>query len=193
MSFESKEKQEILTEWVREYSRELYAWSLSKTSNPTLSEDIVQETFLAAAENLNKFQGDSHPKTWLFGILKNKIADYYRKQNSRPRTLHIASDNLSIFFDDHGRWGENDRPIPWGDTSDNIFDDHNFQTVLNTCINKLSNQMRSCLYLTYFQGKKGADICQETGLTATNYWKIMSRARLHMRDCLEKLWFRLNS
>lgn len=193
MLSDPKEKKEILKEWVHRYTHELYAWALSKTSNWTLSEDLVQDTFLAAAENLDRFKGDSQPKTWLFGILKNKIADHYRKQNSRPQTHHVPSDNLSEFFDDQGRWKKNAQPYPWTNESENLLDNSSFKRILETCMGKLPEQMRICLYLTYFQGKKGPEVCQEIGLAATNYWKIMSRARLHLRDCLDKLWFRINA
>jgi RNA polymerase sigma factor (sigma-70 family) len=172
------EKKETLANWVRQYTQVLYSWALTKTSNPTLSEDLVQETFLAAAENLERFQGTSRPKTWLFGILKHKIADHYRKQASRPQTRNVPSDDLATFFDDQGRWRKNAKPQPWSNVSDNLLDNPSFQGVLATCMEKLPALMHACLQLTYIQEKKGPEICQEIGLTTTNYWKIMSRARL---------------
>jgi len=44
-----------------------------------LAEDLVQETLLAAVRSREKFGGRSSERSWLVGILKNKIVDYYRK------------------------------------------------------------------------------------------------------------------
>jgi len=189
MMSDKKNKKETLTHWVRQYTRELHSWAVTKTSDPVLAEDLVQETFLAAAESLDRFQGDSTPKTWLFSILKFKIADHYRKQAARPFTRQVPSDELTAFFDEQGRWNKNAVPQPWNEPSGNLLDNISFKAVMKTCLEKLPSTMYTCLHLTYFQEKKGPEICQETGLTTTNYWQIMSRARLRLRECLEKLWF----
>lgn len=188
----STEKGETLTRWVRQYTKELYAWALVKTSNPTLSEDLVQETFLAAAENMERFEGKSQPKTWLFGILKNKIADYYRKGASRPSPQNVPADELADFFDAKGRWKQIAKPNPWEENPENLLDDPTFVHILDVCLNALPALMRACLHLTYLQGKKGPEICQEIEISTTYYWKIMSRARIRLRDCLEKRWFNTN-
>ncbi len=65
--------------WVGMYSDHLYSWAYYKTSNKETAEDLVQETFLAAVRSFEKFEGKSDPKTWLLSILKNKIADHFRK------------------------------------------------------------------------------------------------------------------
>ncbi len=52
--------------WVEMYSDNMFSWALHKTSSKETSEDLVQETFLAAVQSFDKFKGDSNPKTWLF-------------------------------------------------------------------------------------------------------------------------------
>jgi DNA-directed RNA polymerase specialized sigma24 family protein len=49
--------------WVSEFTDELYKWAYYKTSSSTMAEDLVQDTFLAAAEKMSSFRGDSSPKT----------------------------------------------------------------------------------------------------------------------------------
>jgi RNA polymerase sigma-70 factor (ECF subfamily) len=56
--------------WVANYSDQLYGYAMSKTSKPELAEDLVQETFLAALKSLDNFKGLSSERTWLFTILK---------------------------------------------------------------------------------------------------------------------------
>jgi len=45
-----------------------------------LVDDLVQEVFLAAWENLDKFRGDSSLRSWLLGIARHKVEDHYRKR-----------------------------------------------------------------------------------------------------------------
>ncbi|MBL7111955.1 MAG: RNA polymerase subunit sigma, partial [Bacteroidales bacterium] len=55
-----------LTDWVEKYTSDLYSWALHKVSDPELASDLVQDTFLAAAEKTGSFKEESKPKTWLF-------------------------------------------------------------------------------------------------------------------------------
>ena len=57
-----------------------------------LVEDLVQEVFLAAWENLDKFRGDSSLRSWLLGIARHKVEDHYRK---RLRELQLPEDDDS--------------------------------------------------------------------------------------------------
>ncbi|MET3114193.1 RNA polymerase sigma factor (sigma-70 family) [Pedobacter sp. CG_S7] len=64
---------EIIETWVKLYINSLYRWALIKTSEKEKAEDLVQDTFLAAYQQLENFNGKSSPKTWLLAILNNKI------------------------------------------------------------------------------------------------------------------------
>ena len=56
----------------------MLSWARHKVKDTAAAEDLVQDTFLAAAEQIDTFRNDSSPRTWLFSILNNKIAGYYR-------------------------------------------------------------------------------------------------------------------
>src|SRR5690348_14615074 len=45
-----------------------------------VTEDLVQETFLAAWQNLPSYRGDSCLRNWLLGIARHKVEDYYRRR-----------------------------------------------------------------------------------------------------------------
>lgn len=60
---------------------------LYKVSNAELSEDLMQNTFLAMAEKIGGFEGESSPKTWVFSILNHKINR--QNQNRTIRLLHF--------------------------------------------------------------------------------------------------------
>ena len=59
--------------WVDHYGDYLYCFAISRVRDPSVAEDLVQETFLAALNSIKSFASRSSPKTWLTGILKHKI------------------------------------------------------------------------------------------------------------------------
>jgi RNA polymerase sigma-70 factor (ECF subfamily) len=89
-----------LSQWVESYASELYSWAFHKVSDSELAKDIVQDTFLAAAEKIDGFKGDSEPKTLLFSILDHKIIDHYRRKINQ--SVSIENQSLSEFFDEDG-------------------------------------------------------------------------------------------
>src|SRR5579863_6750809 len=65
--------------WVDEHGDYLFRFAFARLRDQTRAEDAVQETFLAALKGGKNFAGRSAEKSWLVGILKNKIYDYFRK------------------------------------------------------------------------------------------------------------------
>ncbi|MBW6490811.1 MAG: sigma-70 family RNA polymerase sigma factor [Lentimicrobium sp.] len=179
---------ENLRNWVNEFTNELYKWAYYKTSSVETAEDLVQETFLAAAEKINNFKGDSSAKTWLFSILNHKIIDHYRKNVNKP--VSIENNSISDFFDEDGGWRQSKRPKDWHEEDSHLLDDEDFQTILHKCINALPTKWNTCVRLKYLSEKSGEEICQELGMTATNFWQIVHRAKLQLRDCVDNNWFK---
>ncbi len=177
-----------LKNWVKAYTEDLFKWALYKTSSEQLAEDLVQDTFLAAAEKLYGFKAESSPKTWLFSILNNKIVDYYRRKFKTPQT--IGDDIIGETFDDSGNWHKNRQPKDWQLEEHNILDDDDFKAVLKQCMDDLPAQWSSCMKLKYLMGKNGTEICQELEISPTNFWQIVHRAKLHLRKCLENNWYK---
>ncbi|MDZ7738088.1 MAG: sigma-70 family RNA polymerase sigma factor [Bacteroidales bacterium] len=178
-----------LTELVEKYTESLYSWAAYKVSDPETARDLVQETFLAAAEKIESFKGESTPKTWLFSILNYKIIDIYRKKVHYR--VDIDSEEGSRFFDSHGKWLSGHSPGPWEEahTDINLLNDEEFLAVLRKCLNALPDKWNSCMKMKYLSGKKGEEICQELSITPTNYWQIMHRAKLELRECIDTNWF----
>lgn len=177
-----------LTNWVNEFTNDLYKWAYYKTSSVETAEDLVQETFLAAAQKMDSFKGDSSPKTWLFAILNHKIIDHYRNSVNKP--ISLEANTISAFFDVDGSWQQEKRPKEWEDDETHLLDDNDFQEVLQKCLDALPEQWNMCVKLKYLTEKSGEEICQELGIAPTNYWQIVHRAKLQLRDCIENNWFK---
>lgn len=176
-----------IAQLVNQYTDELFSWASYKVSDTELAKDLVQDTFLAATEKFDSFKGDSSPKTWLFSILKYKIIDYYRAKVIRP--FNYDSHSVSKFFNEDGEWLLNKMPGNWDIDDSHLLDNVDFNEVLKECIEVLPEKWSISVKLKYLMSKKGDEICQELGITPSNYWQIMHRAKLQLRECIENNWF----
>lgn len=192
-TIEAPGKQETIAQWARQYGDELYSWAYHKTSARTLAEDLVQDTFMAALQTFNKFKGNSSPKTWLFSILNHKLIDYYRKKSRSHFALYELKpegDLLSKLFDQNGSWVKAHRPQAWQQDDAHLLDNQAFKQTLESCMQKLPPSGHTAIQLKYLKEKDGKDICQALGISTSNYWQILHRAKLQLRHCLEHHWFK---
>ena len=176
------------TSWVKEYTRDLYSYTISKINNKSTAEDIVQNTFLSALEAYAKFENRSGAKTWLFSILKNKIADYYR-QRFKQVEQYSVQDGTDELFDENGRLKAPCSSIQWS-TDEQLLDDPEFLQALHGCIAALPQKLNSVVALKYIDGKDSQQVCEKLDITKSNLWQIMHRAKLLLRTCLENKWFK---
>ncbi len=174
----------IFQAWIEEYTQPLLTRAIYLVSSKVDAEDLVQEVYMAAFENFSSFKGESKPLTWLMQILKNKVGDYYR--NKYKTTTSIS---LNSFFDETGFWRDNSILRDWSTENKNIWDDENFNDVWTGCLERLPPKWQIPIKLYYLENKKANNVCQETGITTTNLWKILQRSRLQIRECLEVHWF----
>jgi len=52
-------------------------------------EDVTQEVFIAAINSLPSFRGDALFRTWLRALVRNKVAEYYRRQSRKKETIQV--------------------------------------------------------------------------------------------------------
>lgn len=180
-----------LADLVDKHTDEMFSWAFHKLSDKEMARDIVQDTFLAAAEKIDSFRGESTPKTWLFSILNYKIIDVYRKKVQMP--IDTEGDDFSRFFAHDGGWHKEVEPLDWKDEEEHLLDNHEFNAVLEKCLDALPENWNYCVRSKYIFNKKGEDICQELGIASTNYWQIIHRAKVQLRNCIEMNWIKNNS
>jgi len=192
MSLSSDE--ETLKSWVALYSDKMYSWVFYKTGDKESSEDLVQDTFLSAFKSIRKFEGKSEPKTWLFAILNNKIAEHFRKIYRSPVLTTKMGDysekTMNTFFTKDEGWLKEEIPRNWPDEEIHLLDDSAFKSILENCMKNLPAKWHAALQLKYLEEKKGDIICQELEITASNFWQILHRAKLQLRKCLDINRFR---
>jgi RNA polymerase sigma-70 factor (TIGR02943 family) len=178
-------------QWLEQYGNQLYQYALPRVNDSLLAEDLVQDTFLAALNNLGSFKGLASEKTWLFAILKNKIIDHYRKksQSNGLDTMPDLEPIADAFFTDDGDWIAHRRPMSWS-YDESSAEKKEFQRIIQWCKAHLKTIQEQVFTLKYLEELDSEEICKVLNITSSNYWVLIHRARLQMRDCVEKSWIK---
>ncbi|MBW1775401.1 MAG: sigma-70 family RNA polymerase sigma factor [Deltaproteobacteria bacterium] len=175
--------------WVDRYGDYLYGYALSSVRDPATAEELVQETFLGGLRALKNFKRRASERTWLTGILKHKIADYYRKKNRELPVGDIEStvESTEGFFDDNERWKVG--PAKWTANPMASLEQKEFWEVFHRCLTELSGRLADTFTLREINGLGTKEICKVLNISTTNCWVILYRARMLLRRCLEVNWF----
>lgn len=177
------------SEWLDKYGDALYRYALLRLRDAMLAEDLVQETLLAAMQASSRYTGASTEKTWLIGILKHKLIDHLRKSRREAPfgdELVTTADASAELFDAHGHWRIDIRA--WSEP-EQALEQREFWHVFAACLERLPQRLADALSLRELDGLDTETICQELGISTTNLWVILSRARQRMRQCLDAHWF----
>jgi RNA polymerase sigma-70 factor, ECF subfamily len=180
--------------WVDRHGDVLYRYALLRLRHPALAEEVVQETFLAALQARERFSGRSSERTWLVGILKHKIADYYR-QVSRERPVEDVQawteETREAFDGGHWNMDQGAGPLEWGGSAESVVQEKEFREILSQCLSYLPERLAAAFTLREMEALNTKEVCKILNISATNLWVMLHRARHQMRQCLERRWFEL--
>jgi RNA polymerase sigma-70 factor (ECF subfamily) len=166
---------------------QLLRYARNQLRNDTWAEDAVSETMLAAFEKPQAFGGQSQLKTWLVGILKHKLIDQIRRHSRECSTTREDEEDIDdVLFAADGHW--QNAPQDWGDPTAAL-KQRQFFEVLEACMELLPAQQGRVFMMREWLELEADEICKETGVSATNMWVLLHRARLRLRACLETRWF----
>ena len=180
--------------WVDEHGDYLFKYALSRLRDPLKAEDAVQETFLAALKGGKSFQGRSAEKSWLVGILKNKVCDHYRKavRETSFTDLEFYKDEEGDRFVQEGMfkdgWIHEVGPQEWNSPGASL-DSEVFWQTYRDCSNKLPKNIATVFTLREVDGVESKEICTMLNISESNLWVMLHRARMALRRCLETNWF----
>ena len=141
--------------------------------DPSQAEDVTQATFTTFIETASRFEGRSHVRTWLFGILYRKVSE-----RRRDRGMDALDDVMEHRFDVDGSWS---RPQPTADTR--VYA-REIKAHLATCLDELNPAQRHAFLLREVQEFTTSEICKILDVTTTNLGVMLYRARNRLRECL---------
>lgn len=172
--------------------RRMVQFAHSQLGDRDAAEDAVQEAWFGALKNLSAFGGRAAFQTWVFAILKHKIADELRRRGRLVGAGDIAADDeesdLTALFDRRGYWRPEERPQRWAEP-ESALEDQRFWQIFETCLDHLPPRQARAFMMREFVGLDAGEICRVLGITANHLHVLMHRARLRLRECLENRWF----
>jgi len=181
--------------WVENYGDYLFNYAVVRVNDSNKAEDLVQETFLSALKARARFRGESTERTWLTSILKRKIIDTYRKKYSSKETS-FGQHEETVFDGDffrseepfRGHWLEGTGPNSHSLLPEGELEQEELMKIIRLCIENLKPQLAAAFIMKMIDEEDSDTICKELGITSSNLWVMLHRARLRMRDCMEKKW-----
>ena len=180
--------------WVEVYGDYLFKYAMARLRDPTHAEDAVQETFLAALKGGKAFAGLAAERSWLVGILKNKIFDHYRRacRETLFTDLEFYSDEESGRFVAEGAfkgaWIHDLGPKQWPKPGESL-DKEEFWQTYRDCSGKLPRNVAAVFNLREVDDLDSKRICRMLNISESNLWVMLHRARMALRRCLEINWF----
>lgn len=145
-----------LRELVDEHYDRLFRAARFMCGDLGAAEDLVQETFAAAATAIHRFKGKSSPYTWLYGIMLNKFRRWLRNKSRKPMSLQATG------RDEDGRPTEqllpDDAPLP-----DETARKREAAALVRAAIAQLSADHRTAVELRFVEDMPYEEIAEVLG------------------------------
>ena len=151
---------------------------------------------MAALSALKSFEGRSTEKTWLISILKRKIIDHYRKgqrnieDNLLDKNFQEGRENSRFYSEGEnaGFWKAEMMPQEWNKDAHRAIENEELSKILEKCVKGLPEKWAGVFKLRVMEELTSEEVCKEIGITMSNLWVILHRAKLQLRECVEKNW-----
>ncbi len=144
---------------------------------PQRAEEVTQATFATFIEKVEQFEGRSHVRTWLFGILYKKIAEA-RRQLQREVQMDDIEDVVERQFNPDGSWVSPPQP------PDLQLYRTEVRKLIEDCLEVVPTQQRMAFVLREVEELGTEEICKILGVTRTNLGVLLYRVRNRLRECL---------
>jgi RNA polymerase sigma-70 factor (ECF subfamily) len=167
---------------VARYQQPMLRLAASMLPSRAVAEETVQDTWMAVVRGIDRFEGRSSFKTWLFRILVNRArsAGYREHPNASLDVLHSVD---PIRFDSHGQWAD---PVQrWPEESDDRLDAAACSPILKTALGDLPDRQRQVVILRDVEGLSSEDACAVLGISSGNQRILLHRGRARLREVLE--------
>lgn len=135
---------------------------------PDAATDVAQEATVAALRSIQHFRGESSLFTWICGIARRKVADWYRRERRRPLSLDdLVAEGLALM---------SEGPLP----EEIVARDETAQAV-HRALWSLPAPQREAVLLKYIEERSVAEIADEFGRSEKAVESLLSRGRATLR------------
>ncbi len=182
-------------ELVNQHHSALIRMAMGYVADREAAEEVVQDTWMAVIESLNRFEGRSSLRTWICGILIHKAKD--RGVREKRHTTFSAfesydDDNEEAVdpsrFQQNGEWAGHWAfpPQPWDDqTPEKLLASQQAVNAMQRAIEALPATLKEVLILRDVEGVDAKEVCELLKITETNLYVRLHRARERVRVAVE--------
>ena len=168
---------------VKRYDRNVFRIAQHITQNREDAEDVVQDAFLKAYENLEQFQENSKFYTWLVRIAVNESLMKLRKRRT----------DKTVSLDQEIETEEDSMPrevADWAPNPEQLYKQGELKEILTKTINGLPASFRTVFVLRDVEGLSTEETAEALGLSIPAVKSRLLRARLQLRERLNKYFKR---
>ncbi len=170
---------EAFSELVKRYDRNVFRIAQHITHNEEDAQDVVQEAFLKAYQNLEQFQGNSKFYTWLVRIAVNEALMKLRRRRSDK--------TVSLDEDVETEEGSMPREVAdWSPNPEQLYGQSELGDILKKTIQGLPPGFRTVFVLRDVEGLSTEETAEMLGLSIPAVKSRLLRARLQLRERLSK-------
>ena len=167
---------------VARYQQPMLRLARSYVPSRAVAEEAVQETWMGVVKGIERFEGRSTFKTWMFRILVNRARSAgSREQRHAPLEPHHAVD--PIRFDEGGHWAD---PVErWTEDSDDALEAAAWGPILQSSLEDLPPRQRQVVVLRDMEGLTSDEVCSVLDISSGNQRILLHRGRTRLRELLE--------
>ena len=163
---------EQMNELIEEYYQDIFQYCYSQTRRESAAYDCTQETFLRVIRYLNRYVEQKKFRAYLFGIARSVCIDFFRK---KPES-------------EVGYEEEYEETLREEDFADRVSE----QVTIKKAMEKLKEEQREVLDLSYYHGLTAKEIAYVTGERVTAVKSRIRQSLKKLRQILEEEGFRWN-
>jgi RNA polymerase sigma-70 factor (ECF subfamily) len=176
---------------VRKYSPSLLRVAQMYVPTRSLAEDVVQETWLGVVRGLERFEGRSSFRTWLFRILVNRAKTRGVRERRTVPFAALGGEEADgdepavdpMRFSQDGFWGA--PPRRWDEDPESALRSKEALRITLEAIEKLPETQRTVITMRDLEGFPSDEVRNVLGITETNQRVLLHRARAKVRQALE--------
>ena len=187
--------EQAFDELVTKHHGALIRMAMGHVADREVAEEVVQDTWMAVIESLDRFEGRSSLRTWIFGIMIHKAKDRGVREKR-----HTTFSDFETFDDEQdeavdpsrfhrsGEWAGHWAfpPQPWDDqTPEKLLASQQAVRAMNRAIEALPATLKDVLILRDVEGVEAKEVCEILKITETNLYVRLHRARERVRQAVE--------
>jgi RNA polymerase sigma-70 factor (ECF subfamily) len=163
---------------VRRYQPQLLRLAEATVGSRAVAQEVTQDTWLAVVRGVDRFEGRSSFKTWLFHILLNRA----RTAAGREVRAGRPTEQVDERFDASGAWAE--PPEPWADRADDRMVATELAGRVRALLPQLPEAQQQVVLLRDVEGVDPAEVCRLLSITDGNQRVLLHRGRARLRALL---------